>query len=127
MSPCIDSAIHSNLCLHFNRRCLLCAKCAQGYGVPCCTFSLHCVPRQNVTLWRNVLKYVAIGYGPLTVFFIFIVMFTVSVNSAPLHGLIFVCQIIASRRVLITVVGLLLLKPSQIQMKMRTIITSSES
>ena len=84
------------LCTQFNRVGTLCGKCKSGYGPPAYSFSLRCVQCQNVTLWKQVLFYVAIAYGPLTIFLVIIVVFTISVNSAPLHGWIFVCQIATS-------------------------------
>ena len=51
---------------------------------------------QNITFWKHLFLYIVIAYGPLTLFLATIVFFTVSVNSAPLHGWIFVCQICSS-------------------------------
>ena len=83
-------------CAVFNRNGILCGDCKPDYGRPGYSFMIDCVPCHNVSLWRNILHYVAVGYGPMTIFLIFIVVFTVSVNSAPLHGFIFVCQILTS-------------------------------
>ena len=86
----------NGLCSKFNREGTLCGACKSGYGPPVYSFSIRCVPCRHVTLWKRILLYIAVAYGPLTVFLIIIVVFTVSVNSAPLHGWIFVCQILAS-------------------------------
>ena len=96
----------NGLCSMYNREGSLCGACKSGYGPPAYSFSIHCVPCRNVTLWKRIVLYIAVAYGPLTVFLIIIVVFTVSVNSAPLHGWIFVCQTIAtsfSMRVLTSV------------------------
>ena len=90
-------------CDVFQRVGLLCGKCKQGYGIPSYSFSTHCVPCHNVTLWKRILQYIAVAYGPLTVFLILIVVFTVSVNSAPLNGFIFVCQLLTTPLILATV------------------------
>ena len=74
-----ESALKGEKCALFHRTGLLCGKCEQGYGVPSYSFNIHCVPCHNVTLWKNILHYIAIAYGPLTVFLMFIVVFTVSV------------------------------------------------
>ena len=82
-------------CEEFNRSGPLCGGCNDSaLGVPAYSFSLKCRP--CTFSWKNIAKYVAIAYGPLTIFFVIIVVFTVSVNSAPLHGYIFVAQILAS-------------------------------
>ena len=91
-----DKNFDQYTCNLFNRTGLLCGKCGDGYGPPAYSFSLKCVPCQNETAWKNIIFYVTVAYGPLTVFLIIIVAFTVSTNSAPLHGWIFVCQLLSS-------------------------------
>ena len=86
-SPCVD----------FNRTGWFCSKCMNGTGMPVYSFSFKCVECEYS--WHNVAKYIAIAYGPLTIFLIIIVVFTVSVNSAPLHGYIFVAQMLSSSMV----------------------------
>ena len=86
----------NGLCSGFNREGTLCGVCKSGYGPPAYSFSIRCVPCRNVTLWKRIVLYIAVAYGPLTAFLIIIVVFTVSVNFAPLHGWIFVYQIIAT-------------------------------
>ena len=85
-------------CEEFNRFGPLCGQCDNSQnstmGVPAYSFSLKCRPWHFS--WRNIAKYIAIAYGPLTIFFVIIVVFTVSTNSAPLHGYIFVAQMLAS-------------------------------
>ena len=83
-------------CSQFNRGGVLCGQCREGYGTPVYSFSLTCVRCRNVSLWTTVPLYVFTAYGPLTVFLAAIVFFTVSVNSAPLHGWILVCQLLSS-------------------------------
>ena len=77
----IESALKGEKCALFHRTGLLCGKCEQGYGVPSYSFNIHCVPCHNVILWKNILHYIAIAYGPLTVFLMFIVVFTVKAGS----------------------------------------------
>ena len=83
-------------CREGDRTGPLCGECNNNTenGVPAYSFSLKC--RHCVPSWRNVVKYLAAAYGPLTIFFVIIVVLTVSVNSAPLHGYIFVAQMIAT-------------------------------
>ena len=82
-------------CETFNRSGQFCGGCdGKNMGVPAYSFSLKC--RLCTFSWKNIVKYIAIAYGPLTIFFVIIVVFTVSVNSAPLHGYIFVAQIMAA-------------------------------
>ena len=82
------------LCDSFNRTGQFCGSCKKDAGFPVYSFSLSCVECE--ANWQNVAKYIALAYGPLTLFLIIIVVFRVSVNSAPLHGFIFVAQISTS-------------------------------
>ena len=80
----------SRPCVPFNRTGVFCSKCINDTGVPAYSYSLRCVHCEFH--WYNIARYIAVAYVPLTVFLILIVVLTVSVNSAPLHGFIFVAQ-----------------------------------
>ena len=86
----------NEVCAQFNRKGILCGQCKDGYGPAAYSFSLECVKCGNSTHWTRVPLYVLVAYGPLTVFLAIIVVFTVSVNSAPLHGWILVCQLLST-------------------------------
>ena len=95
-----SSDILNRPCENGNRTGPLCGQCqsSSDHGISAYSFSLKC--RKCVFSWKSVVKYVAAAYGPLTLFFVIIVCLTVSVNSAPLHGYIFVAQMIATTTVL---------------------------
>ena len=83
-----------SVCSRWNRSGPLCGQCKENKGVAAYSFSLKC--RECHFHWTNIVRYIAIAYGPLTVFFVIIVLFTVSNHSAPLHGYIFVAQMIST-------------------------------
>ena len=85
---------NGTFCSAYKRIGTLCGACKSGHGPPVYAFSLQCV--ECHTFWKHLFLYIVIAYGPLTLFLATIVFFTVSVNSAPLHGWIFVCQICSS-------------------------------
>ena len=60
------------------------------------SFSLWCVQCGNDTVWYCISLHVLVAYGPPMVFLGVIVVLTVSVNSAPLHGWILVCQLLST-------------------------------
>ena len=91
-----NSSMRNGTCEKYNREGVLCGKCKEGYGPPVYSFSIKCVPCTNISLWATLPLYVLTAYGPLTVFLVVIVFFTVSVNSAPLRGWILVCQLLSS-------------------------------
>lgn len=92
----LDEQPDNGICFPFNCTGILCSQCIDGYGPPAYSFSLKCVQCSNGTLWSRIAFYILVAYGPLTVFLGVIVVFTVSVNSAPLHGWILVCQIVSA-------------------------------
>ena len=85
-----------SMCAPFNRKGILCGQCKDEYGPAVYSFSLKCVECGNSTHWTPVPRYILVAYGPLTVFLGVIVVFTVSVNSAPLRGWILVCQLLST-------------------------------
>ena len=96
----LEQLENSIICSEFNRRGIICGQCKDGYGPAVYSFSLKCVECGNSTHWTRVPLYILIAYGPLTVFLGVIVVFTVSVNSAPLRGWILVCQLMSSNIVM---------------------------
>ena len=83
-------ALINDQCSPFNRKGMFCGQCNNGTAYPAYSFSLKCVSCESD--WRNVVKYIAVAYVPLTVFLILLMVFRISVNSAPLLGYIFVAQ-----------------------------------
>ena len=98
-------------CSPFNREGVLCGKCKEGYGVPAYSFSFKCTKCGNESLWTTIPRYILVAYGPLTVFLAVIVVFTISINSAPLHGWILVCQILSSNLIMRTLIAAEELQP----------------
>ena len=88
----------NRMCSFSNRQGPLCGQCKDHHSVPAYSFSLKC--SECHFRWTNVASYIAVAYGPLTLFFMIIVVFTVGIHSAPLHGYIFVAQMIASSTLL---------------------------
>ena len=82
--------------LEFNRRnkSLLCGRCKKGYGFPAYSYNyINCVECDGFS-FQNLLRYIAMAYGPLTLFFLFVVVFRFSVTSGPLNAYIFLSQLI---------------------------------
>lgn len=86
----ITSLLHEE-CSRFNRTGKFCARCVENTTYPAYSFTLRCV--ECHWKWMNLVKYIGLAYGPLTVFLLLIMILRVSVNSAPLLGFIFVAQV----------------------------------
>ena len=75
-----------------NREGLLCAKCTHGYGVPITSLTPKCMECTAYPIFLAALLYLLIELLPITVFFLLIVIFRVSIFSGPLIGYFIFCQ-----------------------------------
>ena len=58
------------------------------------SYDFECM-RCTSSVWRNTLRYIATAYFPLTLFFIVVVLFRISVASPHLNGIVAVCQFLS--------------------------------
>ena len=79
-------------CKKFNRRGKLCGECEYGLGYPVYSYSSNCFNCTEKT--PGIFKYIVTAYVPLTLFYILVVTFRISVTSERLSGYVMVCQII---------------------------------
>ena len=89
--PCNISQLNDFMCADLNREGQLCGKCREGFAPPVYSYSLSCVNCTDYSL--NWLNYLAVAFGPLTLFSIFVSVFHISPTSAYLHGFIFYAHI----------------------------------
>ncbi len=81
--------------LVFNRNASsrFCGKCLNHHGIPVYSYYfLQCIKCRQ----HNIYLYIAVAFGPLTVFYIIMISFRISATSGNLNGYIFFCQIITS-------------------------------
>ena len=81
------------LCNRFNRHGLLCSKCNKGYGYSMYPDFRVCVKCQPKDFARNTVTYIAISFGPLTLFLVLVVCFRINAASAPMNAFIFISQV----------------------------------
>ena len=94
------SEFNSKMCsgMEMNRAGQLCGSCVEGYAPPVYSYSLGCVECSEHKY--NWLKYIAIAYLPLTLFFVVIITFKISATSGIMNGFILTSQIFAAPTVL---------------------------
>ena len=92
--PCNISDLNDFMCSVTNREGQLCGRCREGFAPPVYSYSLTCVNCTDYSL--NWLKYLAVAFGPLTVFSVIISVFHISPASPYLHGFIFMAHIVCS-------------------------------
>ena len=85
--------LNDAMCKHFNRHGQLCSRCNPGYSIPAHSYSLHCI---HCTYRRyDWIKYFVLTLGPLTLFFVIVVTFRISVTLPPLHVFVQVCHFLS--------------------------------
>jgi len=94
--PLNGSQLNEAQCANLNREGLLCGHCKEGHSLPVYSYQfLSCVNCQDYS-YKNWLKYIAIAFGPLTVFYIVVIACRISATSAKLNAFILVNQIMAN-------------------------------
>ena len=92
--PKDPSHLNEEQCGYLNRDGRLCGSCKKGYSPLVYSYDLHC---KNCTGGNyNWVKFVAAAFGPLTLFYLFVVVFQCNANSPVLYGFFNVVQAITA-------------------------------
>ena len=109
--PLNGSQLNEAQCGRFNREGQLCGSCKKGYALPVYSYQfLSCVKCHDYS-YKNWLKYIAIAFGPLTVFFIIVIVCRISATSAKLNVFIFIHQIMALPALMRGITAILAMNP----------------
>ena len=86
--------INASVCSPFHRTGLLCGDCEEGYSPLVLSYNLSCVecPDGHKNWW----KFILVGFVPLTIFYLFIVVFNINVTSSRLHGVVWYSQFMST-------------------------------
>ena len=84
----------STLCSFYNRKGQLCGECTENYTLPGYSYYLGCVKCNNYN--NGWIKFIVAAFLPLTIFYILVIMFRISVNSSKLNAFVMVSQIAVS-------------------------------
>ena len=90
--PCHVSQLENFTCGDLHRHGKLRGQCEDGYAIPVYSYDLACVKCENYKY--NWLKYVAVAFLPLTLFYILVTLFSISFTSPLLSGLVIAFQIL---------------------------------
>lgn len=86
--------LNSDVCKLYRRTGLMCGKCIKDHAPAVYSYNLACV---NCTNYKyNVIKYVAVAYVPLTLFYLAVIVFRVPINSGAMITYVTISQIFAS-------------------------------
>ena len=96
--PSFPELLDSVICGHQNRTGQMCGSCQEGYAPPVYSYSLACVECSDYQY--NWLKYIAVGYLPLTVFYFIVIFFRVNIISPSMNVYVMICQIVGTPLIL---------------------------
>ena len=77
-----------------NREGQLCGRCKQGFAPPAYSYDWRCV--QCSSSFKNLIKYCVIVFLPLTIFFVLVITFRISVTSPSMNAFLLICQVLTS-------------------------------
>ena len=89
--------VHSNMdriCNQINRTGQLCGKCSEGYAPAVYSYGSLCI--QCTHYKHNWIKYLAVAYLPVTLFYVFVVLFRFNAMSPSVIAYIFISQMVSS-------------------------------
>ena len=86
------SQLNDYMCGPLNRKGLVCSQCADGFGPSITSFGYKCV---NCTdAWYRVPLFLLLEFVPLTIFYLIVLVFQISVTSPPMPCFIMYAQLI---------------------------------
>ena len=92
--PCNIHELDNQTCRPFGRTGRLCGKCLPGYSPLAYSYNMSCVECPNGS--KNWWKFILVAFGPLTIFYFFILFFQINAVSSFLHAFLLYSLIIAS-------------------------------
>ena len=92
--PCQVSKVNNYTCADLNRQGPLCGQCMEDYAPPVYSYELKCVECKEYRY--NWLKYLAVAFIPLTIFFVLVTLFSISFTSPLLSGVVLMFQLVVS-------------------------------
>ena len=93
--PNEPSELDNATCQPFKRTGQFCGDCIDNHAPPAYSYTIECVKCTSFATKYNWLKYIAVAFIPLTIFYFIIITFRISVSEPKLRGYILICQIIS--------------------------------
>ena len=87
------SELNDYMCAPMHRKGLVCSQCIDGFGPAVFSYSFQCANCSGV--WYGVPVYLFLEFVPITVFYLFILAFQISVTGAPMTSFVLYGQFAA--------------------------------
>ena len=86
--------LDASTCGRYNRHGLFCSKCKNNTYLQAYSYDLTCYECSS-SAWLNLVKYISSAFLPLTLLYIFILVFRINIPLSRYQGYVFYCQIIS--------------------------------
>lgn len=92
--PCSVQELDNQTCRPFKRTGRLCGSCLPDHSPIVYSYNMSCMecPHGNKNWWKFILA----AFGPLTLFYFFILLFKINAVSSSLHAVLFYSQVLSS-------------------------------
>ena len=84
------SQLNDYMCGALNRKGVVCSECADGFGPSVTSFGYECANCTNV--WYGVPLFLVVEFVPITLLYLIILVFQISVTSAPMPCFVMYAQ-----------------------------------
>ena len=88
------SLLNDYMCKPMNREGTVCGKCSDGYGPAPTSVGVQVQCVNCIDAWYGVPMYLLIEFIPVTIFYALLLIFRISMTSAPITCFIMYCQLI---------------------------------
>ena len=88
------SDLNTAVCGQLNRTGRLCGQCAQNMFPPVYSYDIRCVNCSNTQY--NGIKYAVVAFLPLTALYLIVIIFRISISSAPFHAFVLFSQAVGT-------------------------------
>ena len=89
--------LNATACRDWNREGMLCGQCREGFYPPAYSYSLICVSEDKCRgRYGDWWKYILVAYGPLTIFYILVLLLRVNVTSSYMLAYVIFCQTLST-------------------------------
>ena len=85
-------------CKRLNQKGQLCGECEDNYTLPVYSYNIGCV--QCTSTKYGWIKFIAAAFFPLTIFYLFVIMFRISATSSTLNGYVLVNQLVGNPQII---------------------------
>ena len=92
--PTSVSQLDDFFCSPLNRMGRLCSSCTQGTGVPVYSYDFRCIECREEGMYVRILLYLLAELVPVTIFFLLIILFNISITKGPAISYVFFSQLV---------------------------------